>query len=269
MSKSLNGSGVPSPSPSNASASGAPKRKRAADPSKPTAVQQMQRRQPTTNLEILAQMRVAEKYLQDKGKPCTFTEIVNYLSIQNADEVTLRTFAAVMKRNMPDDKIKYNPPATSNGEGTYEYNPTYPIRNKEDLTAYLQNQTHAIGIKVEELKDGWKDCAPIIDNMGGTGELLVTYDKQRKPRVIWQDDKTLANEIPSDIFAEWHAIRIPDDTEELRNKLLAAGQIPSSAARKVVAAKTGKTKRKAARRGGRTTNVHMQGILKDYSNNRK
>lgn len=269
MSKSLNGSGVPSPSPSNASAPGAPKRKRAADANKPTAVQQMQRRQPTSNLEILAQMRVAEQYLREKDKPCNFTEIVNYLSIQNADSNTLKTFAAVMQRNKPDDKIKYNPPKTSNGEGTYEYNPKFPIRNKQDLTAYLQNQTHAIGIKVEDLKDGWKDAVSIITTMGGTGELLVTCDKQGKAKVVWQDDKTLANEIPNDIVMEWHAIRVPTDTEELRNKLLAAGQTPSSAARKVVAAKTGKTKRKVARRGGRTTNIHMEGVLKDYSGSRR
>ncbi|TID14536.1 general transcription factor spTFIIE beta subunit [Venturia nashicola] len=268
MSKSLNGSGVPSPSPSNSSAPGA-KRKRAPDAGKPTAVQQMQRRQPASTLELLAQMRVAEKYLQDKDRPCNFTEVINYLSIQNADPNTLKTFAAVMQRNKPDDKIKYNPPKTSNGEGTYEYNPKYPIRNKQDLTAYLQKQTHAIGIKVEDLKDGWKDAVSTITTMGGIGELLVVCDKQGKPKVVWQDDKTLANEIPNDIVSEWHAIRVPTDTEELRNKLLAAGQTPSSAARKVVAAKTGKPKRKVARRGGRTTNVHMEKILKDYSNIRR
>ncbi|QDS74897.1 hypothetical protein FKW77_003794 [Venturia effusa] len=271
MSKSFSGSGVPSPSPSNTSAPGASKRKRVVESNlnKPTAVQQMQRRQPTSNLEILAQMRVAEGFLRDKDKPCTFTDIVNYLSIQNADQATLQTFAAVMQRNKPDDKIKYNPPKTGNGEGTYEYNPTYPIRNKQDLMAYLQKQNHAIGIKVEDLKDGWKDCVSIITNMGGTGELLVIADKQGRPKVVWQDDKSLANEISSDIQMEWHAIRIPGETEELRNKLIAAGQTPSSAARKVVAAKTGKPKRKTARRGGRTTNVHMNGVLKDYSETRR
>lgn len=220
-------------------------------------------------MELLAQMKVAETYLSDKARECSFDEIINYLSIQNADPTKLQTFRMVMQRNAPSDKIAYNKEG-DNGNGTYKYRSIYPIHNAEDLRAYLQNRTHAIGIKVDELKDGWKDCVPIINTMGGTGELLVVKDKMNRPKTVWQDDKTLTKEIDRSgiIQSEWHAIKIPLDTEELRNKLIAAGQNPSSAARRVVAAKPQAKKRKAARRGGRTTNVHMTSVLKDYSGSR-
>jgi transcription initiation factor TFIIE subunit beta len=212
-------------------------------------------------------MTVAETYLQDKGREVTFDEIINYLSIQQAEQQQLDIFAALMKRNGPTDKIAYNPRG-ANGKGTYTYKSIYPVHNAEDLRGFLQKRTHAIGIRVDELKDGWKDCAPELDIMQGNGELLVVRDKNGRPKTVWQDDKTLTYKVDGDLQTSWHAIKIPLDTEELRNKLITAGLNPSSAARKIIAAKPQAKKRKGPRRGGRQTNVHMTGILKDYSGGR-
>ena len=56
---------------------------------------------------------------------------------------------------------------------------------------------------------------------------------------------------------------------EIRRELEKAGQTPTSAVREMkrIEAKK-KEKRRVNRKGGKTTNSHMLGILKDYSKGR-
>lgn len=68
---------------------------------------------------------------------------------------------------------------------------------------------------------------------------------------------------------EWHKIQIPPNPDDLRNSLVGAGLKPSSAPRQFAASKPDKKKRKAPRRGGKQTNLHMANILKDFSHMRK
>jgi transcription initiation factor TFIIE subunit beta len=265
MSKSLNGSGVPSPSPSNASASAGQKRKRPANAL--TAVQIERDRQPRSSVEILTQVRQAETYLQERGREATFDDIINFLSIQRGEQGSLDIFRQILSRNGPADKITYNPHGAK-GKGTFKYRSIYPVHNAEDLRGFLQKRTHAIGVRVDELKDGWKDCVPELDKMEQNGELLVVRDKNRRPKTVWQDDKTLSHVVDENLMKMWHALRVPSEIEEIRIKLMSANITPSSAAKKAVIQKAKDKKRKGARRGGRQTNVHMTGVLKDYSGGR-
>ena len=64
---------------------------------------------------------------------------------------------------------------------------------------------------------------------------------------------------------EWHQIMIPAGQDDLRKTLLQAGLKPSSTARAPTTTKPKETKRKVNRKGGKQTNTHMGGILKDFS----
>ena len=76
-------------------------------------------------------------------------------------------------------------------------------------------------------------------------------------------------EVDPEFKEEWHQIIIPAGQDDLRKTLLAAGLKPSSAPRVATTTKPKETKRKTARRGGKQTNTHMSGILKDFSHLRR
>jgi transcription initiation factor TFIIE subunit beta len=230
------------------------------------AVQAEQAKAPQAN-EVITQITLAESYLRDSGKEVTFDELINFLSIQHGEKDRLSVFRRVLQRNGATDRVAYNPQG-ANGKGTFRYRSTLPVHNSEDLKGFLQKRPHAIGVKVDELKDGWKEWNSEIARMEGIGELLVVRDKNQRPKTVWQNDRTMMHRVDPDLQKQWHAIKIPLDTEELRNKLIGAGLNPTSAARKIIAAKPQDKKRKASRRGGRQTNVHMSHVLKDYSHKR-
>jgi transcription initiation factor TFIIE subunit beta len=263
MPASLHGSGVPSPSPSNASTSTGQKRKRPAG----TVLNAVQAEQAKTHTptEFLTQLTLTETYLRDSGKEVTFTELIKFLSLQHGAPEHLNVLRQLLQRSGPSDKVAYNPKA-ANGQGTFKYRSILPVENAEDLKGFLQRRAHSVGVKVDELKDGWKNVLPEVGRMEGNGELLVVRDKNARPKTVWQNDKTMMKRVDPDLQKQWHSIKIPVDTEDLRNKLISAGLTPTSAPRRIVAAKVQDKKRKVSRRGGRQTNVHMQNILKDYSN---
>jgi transcription initiation factor TFIIE subunit beta len=88
-------------------------------------------------------------------------------------------------------------------------------------------------------------------------------------RARWGNDPSLMFTMDAEFRNEWHKVQIPANPDDLRKSLIDAGLKPSSTARQAVTSKPDKKKKKAPRRGGKQTNVHMSGILQDYSHLRK
>lgn len=62
---------------------------------------------------------------------------------------------------------------------------------------------------------------------------------------------------------------MPANAEDVRIDLDKAGLTPTSQIKEKVIVKTKEKKKRAPRKGGKTTNTHMEKILKDYSGTRK
>lgn len=166
-----------------------------------------------------------------------------------------------------NEKVSYNKDADA-----YSFRPIHDIFNADDLIGFLQSQTTALGLNVRDLKDGWNDVDKAIDQLEKEKRLLVVRNrKDNNAKMVWADDPTLSAPMDAEFVSFWEDIQMPSGghdavVKELKQKgMTPAGSGVTSAAKIV---KNEKPKKKV-RRGGKVTNTHMQGILRDYSHLKK
>ncbi|KAF2203358.1 transcription initiation factor IIE, beta subunit [Delitschia confertaspora ATCC 74209] len=194
----------------------------------------------------------------------TLTEIFDYLGPTVRDNPQRRGQLKLILQSPSSERIEWD------GEDKFRYRPKLPVRNAEQLKGFLQQQKSAQGILVKDLKDGWPNVQEAIEVMERKKELLVTHNKKDgSARTIWMNDPTLMHKVDPSFLNEWHKIPLPANPDDLRNKLVAAGLKPCSAPKEIVPVGPKEKKKKVPRRGGRQTNTHMAGVLKDYSHKRK
>ncbi|KAI9858206.1 MAG: hypothetical protein M1813_007855 [Trichoglossum hirsutum] len=263
-------SSAPTPRPSTPSGSSVSdlKRKR---PDNASTIVYSQPADTGTGRYIMTQVTYAVDYLKSKETPQTLASIIGYLSLQTQTSDSKRTIADILKNH---DRVEFTPVGTpgkaSNtwDSGTYRFRPIHNIRSATELLAYLQAQPSAQGLSVKELKDGWSGAEEAIDLLESQSQLLVTRNKKdNHARMVWSNDPSLSQNIDPEFQARWHKIKIPV-SGELPGELSKAGLKPTSVdpatvVKKVVPGK--KERQKRPRRGGRQTNTHMAGILRDYS----
>ncbi|KAG0679239.1 hypothetical protein C6P40_004323 [Pichia californica] len=196
------------------------------------------------------------------------------------------------------DRIQYNPESSS-----FQYLSLHNIKTGEDLLRVLRNQPAYAGLSVKQLKDGWNNCLTTISKLEKENEIIVHKTKKdNSPRHIWlnfdklpirvyngvqniQNWEIITGQVPAlsqnntdglnnkpksldMIFYEmWNAVNIPQH-DDLVKLLLDNGLKPTNAepesmkSKKITSVQERKQKKP---RRGKVTNLHMKGILKDYS----
>lgn len=263
---------APSPAPSNSSATSKTDNKDSAKRKRePSNVVYSQPATTGYGTEAFTQVTYVIDFLKKKDGAKTFREILEYLSQVHVAEAQKQLIAKILRKHervqwIPDPSLK-----TQNWDsGTFKHRPIINVRTKGELITYLQNKPDAQGVSVKDLKDGWPDCEETINELEKQHRILVTRTKKdNHARMIWIDDPTLVHSIDPEFQVMWHKIT-PDlpSVDDLVRKLLDAGQKPASedpSKRIKAAPKPKEKKRKAPRKGGRTTNTHMQHLLNDYS----
>lgn len=162
-----------------------------------------------------------------------------------------------------NEKVSYNKETDS-----YSFRPVHDIFNADDLIGFLQSQTTSLGLNVRDLKDGWNDVEKTIDQLEEEQKLLVVRNKKdNHAKMVWADDPTLHAPMDDEFVKLWDEISMPSGgheavVKELKQKGMTSADSGMAPTAKVV--KKEKPKKKI-RRGGKVTNTHMQGILRDYS----
>ncbi|KAI9806076.1 MAG: hypothetical protein M1833_004483 [Piccolia ochrophora] len=222
-----------------------------------------------TGRNIMTQVTYAVEYLKSKETAQPLSQILSYLSLKSPD--TQRNISMILKRH---ERIEYkrDPGHASWDSGTYRFRPIHNIRSANELLAFLVNQPTAQGLSVRELKDGWSGAEDAIDTLESRNQILVTRNKKdNHAKMVWANDPSLAQNVEGEFQHLWFRIALPgkDDTPR---ELERAGLKPTSddpATRIAAPTNEKKKKQKKPRKGGRTTNLHMQGILRDYSSIKK
>jgi transcription initiation factor TFIIE subunit beta len=265
--RDVSGSYKPTPSPAPAQTTAASskndlKRKR------PESSQEVwsQPAQTGTGQEISTQILYAVNYLKDKGTPQKLSDLLSYLSLQHQKDQYKRTVESILKEH---EKVEYDPTGF-NGKGSFSFRPIHNIRSGEQLLGYLQSQTTAQGLSVRELRDGWPGAEDAIMELEKEGKLLVIKNnKDQRARFVWLNDPTLRVTMDKEFKDIWDSIRLPE-AGALADELERAGLVPTNKSRGVKVKSTMKEKpKKRPRKTGKTTNVHMIGVLRDYSSVRK
>ena len=229
--------------------------------------------------ELLTQVVASIKYLREKDlRPVAFDDLIGYLSLPQDAQKQVPLIKQALRGN---DRAEYIPASLApSGKESFKYRPIHPVTNAEELKTYLMAQPTAQGIQAKELKDGWADAFPELNRLEEEGHVLLSrWKKDNSPRMVWADSptyhilhpKTMKPQHADADFADvWAKTRLPANEMDLRGELEKAGLTPTSAVKEVRKAELGKKqKRKVVRKGGKTTNSHLLGILKDYSGARK
>jgi len=228
--------------------------------------------------EIMTQVVQAINYLKEKNfQIVPYEHVISYLSLPN----DLQKNIPLIKRALQGhDRVQYvGKHESGNGKESFKYRPLHPVTDGDELRTYLATLDTAQGVPVKELKDGWPDCIDTINRLEAAGHILVTRNKKDStPRAIWRDSPSYHLDAPAksndqvgkvdqDFVEYWQKVKLPSNESEVRNELERAGITPTSAVREVRKVEMKKKDRKRAPRAGtKTTNSHMLGVLKDYSN---
>jgi transcription initiation factor TFIIE subunit beta len=215
--------------------------------------------------EIMTHMVYAVQYLKERFPvAATLPDILNFLSLP-AD---LQKHTPLIRRALVGhDRIAIVPKHESqNGKESFRYNPQHPVTNADEMKNYLASLPTAAGIPVRELKDGWPTCIPELETLASKHEvLLLRQKKDNAPKTVYPDSSTFYVHMDEDFVDFWSKCKLPASEAELRTELEKANLTPTSQVKEI---KKGnmhkKEKKRVNRRGGKTTNLHMMGILRDY-----
>ncbi|EMC98298.1 hypothetical protein BAUCODRAFT_121175 [Baudoinia panamericana UAMH 10762] len=210
------------------------------------------------------------EYLKGKNAaPVPFEEIIRYLSLPVDLQRKQETIKRALRTHNRVQQI------TIDGKESFKYRPQHDVTNGDELLSYLARQDSAAGIPVKELKDGWPDCVPTLKRLEADGQVLLTSNKKDGvPRVVYADDpsyypastSSLKGAVDPEFVDFWSKIRLPANENDIRVELERAGLTPTSAVREVKKVEMRKDKkRRAEKKNAKKTNVHLAGVLKDYS----
>lgn len=215
-----------------------------------------------TGESLPVQVVYATDFLKENERECKLGEILAYLSLSNHDKAYKNRVAHTLRAV---DKILYDKAAD-----TYAYRAFHDIRSAEGLLKFLQDQPTAQGIDVKKLKDGWKAAEDAVNKLESQGKVMAIRNKKdHHAKMVWLDDPSLKFTVDDEFKAMWQQIKVPDAAAVAvalqKERLVPASKI--HLVKKVV--KAPEKKKKKARQGGKVTNKHMVGILKDYSHLKK
>ena len=215
-----------------------------------------------TGNTLPVQVVYAKDFLRENEKAYKLDEILSYLSLSNHDKAYKNRIAHTLRAV---DKILYD-----RTMDTYAYRAFHDIRSAEGLLKFLQDQPTAQGIDVKKLKDGWKAAEDAVNKLESQGKVMAIRNKKdHHAKMVWLDDPSLKFMVDDEFKAMWQQIKVPDAaavaTALQKERLVPASKI--QLVKKV--AKAPEKKKKKARQGGKVTNKHMVGVLKDYSHLKK
>ncbi|ODQ46846.1 hypothetical protein PICMEDRAFT_27448, partial [Pichia membranifaciens NRRL Y-2026] len=205
---------------------------------------------------LTMKLMASSDYIKSKDRDVPVFELETSLGFK-VDPQLLKCLSNV-------DRIQYNPESSS-----FQYLSLHNIKTGEDLLRVLRNQPAYAGLSVKQLRDGWNNCLPTIARLEQENEIIVHKTKKdNSPRHIWLNFDNLPIRTLDMIFYEmWNAVNIPQH-DDLVKLLLDNGLKPTNAEpesmknKKITSVQERKQKKP---RRGKITNVHMRGILKDYS----
>ena len=219
-----------------------------------------------TGSHVVTQVTYALDKLKEQDLPWTWQRLGEYLSLHGREE---HYGQALKKILIKHDKVNYQR-VDGKEKDLFSFRPFQNIRSADQLLGYLQSQPTAQALAVKDLKDGWHGALDAIDDLEKQGKLSVTRNKKDdSARFVWPNDPSLSFSIDQDFKTMWQKIRLPEPGA-LADELEREGLTPSNKSRSAKAKPMKpENKKKKARKGGKTTNTHMAGVLRDYSHLKK
>ncbi|VEU21504.1 DEKNAAC102295 [Brettanomyces naardenensis] len=212
---------------------------------------------PPAGSSLSIRLMTASDFIKGSDRPVTIQDLEMHLN-SRVDPQLLKCLANV-------DRIKYDPV-----NKTLEYLSLHNIKTAEDLLKVLENQPTFQGLSVKQLRDGWNGCLPTIAELEKENKIIVhKTKKENSPRHIWLNygNIKVGDRMDVEFYDMWGKVEVPKGGD-LVQALLDNGMKPTNVDPESLKNKKDapiqQRKQKKPRRG-KITNIHMKGILKDYS----
>ncbi|OLL24484.1 Transcription initiation factor IIE subunit beta [Neolecta irregularis DAH-3] len=197
----------------------------------------------------------AVEYLKKHECPKTASEISGYLS-----QPLSQSLISFLRSN---SKIAYD-----KATDTYTYLPKHNVRSAEALVLFLESKNTGEGVLFKDLEDGWSAALNEIERLEKEKSIFVVRRKD-VPHMIWWNDQRMDIIVENDFKRIWEEEKLPN-LENLPRTLENAGLKPCSADPLTVRQAHAEQKlKKPKKRATKITNTHLNGILRDFSANRK
>ncbi|KAI0176538.1 transcription initiation factor IIE, beta subunit [Hypoxylon sp. FL1284] len=213
----------------------------------------------------------AVDFLKAKRTPKTLQEILDHLTLQHLPEKSQMGFMLYLKQQT---RIQFKAASKSKDPklpawrtGTYEFRAKLPgVISKETLLEYLQKKPDASCTPIKDIKDGWPEFEPAVDQLEKEHKILVQRTKKdNQPKNVWLDDPSLHHLIDPQFQSMWFREKLPssDDMPRLLNQLgQKATSVPTNNANRNL--KAPPKKKKARQSNKRLENEHMRGIMEMF-----
>ena len=219
---------------------------------------------------------------QNSPEIIPWSRITSWLSLPQDLKKNLPFIKRALQANERATYLSASESGLGPGQDGFKYRPLHPVTNGEELREYLATMDSARGISVKELKDGWPDCASTLDLLESRGQILVSRKKDNVAHLVWPDNASFhppnthskpsssaiteaVGKVDPDFIDFWSKIKLPANDNDVRTELERAGLTPTSAVKEAKKVELKKGRKRAEKKNAKKTNVHMAGILKDYS----
>lgn len=222
-------------------------------------------------LHMSTHVTYAVDFLKAKRTPKTLQEIFDHLTLQHLPEKSQMGFMFYLQKQ---SRILFKPAPKSKNEklppwrtGTYEFRAKLPgVNTKETLLEYLQKKPDASCTSIKDIKDGWPDFEPAVDQLEKEHRILVQRTKKdNQPKNVWLDDPSLHHFVDPQFQSMWFREKLPsaDDMPRLLHQLgQKATSVPTNNANRNL--KAPPKKKKARQSNKRLENEHMRGLLEQF-----
>ena len=200
--------------------------------------------------------------LKDKfPEAISFEELMSYTVSTHATPEDLRALKSIIPVNSEVDKQHYKE------TGYFKYYPKYGIAGPDDMLRVLKKDEFVGGLRVSDLKVVWPAVEEDITKLEKQHKIVATRNKKDgQAKHVWLNDPNMYAHVDDEFRDLWLSVPVPE-AQRIRNELEVIGLKVATQAPRVNAPSAVKKKRNN-RRGQKITNVHMMGLLKDYSSKR-
>ncbi|KAJ3056565.1 hypothetical protein HK097_005962 [Rhizophlyctis rosea] len=152
---------------------------------------------------------------------------------------------------------------------TYSFKPAHNVRDKAALLVLLKSKRgqDVVAQDYKELKEGWPDILPAVQELEREGQIIVFRGKDGSPKHLYWNDTDLNVKVDSEFQKYWNDVKIPTtalvDNSELAKMMADSGlkgiEVMHTAVKQQVKPKSKKRSNKRIK----ITNTHLAPL--DYS----